>query len=293
MLKKVLSLEVTGIYINELRELPEEVLNRARERCGRYPPKRLGGASFHGIIADTNPPDDDHWIYRIFEVKQPEGFKLFKQPPGLIKDNNNNWITNPNAENIRNLPENYYMDMIANKSEQELKVYALGEYGTSQAGKPVYSQYNNSLHYTDKPIEILDDEIVMGMDFGLTPACVFQQITKRGQLRTLHEIVGEDIDVRSFTNDIVKPFIQKHYHGLPLKAFGDPSGIARKDTDASNCIRIVRDANIPIVPAYSNSIAKRLDATRQFLTKLIDGEPAYQLSNNCPTLRKGFNGKYC
>lgn len=243
-IKKLLSLEITGIYFNELRELPRTIVNRALERCGRYPDERLGGPSFYGVIADTNPPDDDHWIYNVFEVERPKGVKLYRQPPGLIKEDNH-WITNPKAENIENLPQDYYLNMVNVNSPEELKVYALGEYGTTKAGKPVYSQYNDRLHYTDSPIEILDDEIVMGMDFGLTPACVFQQMTKRGQLRTIHELIGEDIDVRSFANDVIKPFIQKHYRGLPFKGFGDPSGTARKDTDASNCIHIVRQPAYP------------------------------------------------
>ena len=33
-------------------------------RVGRYPSKEDGGPTWRGVILDTNPPDDDHYIYR-------------------------------------------------------------------------------------------------------------------------------------------------------------------------------------------------------------------------------------
>ena len=67
--KKLLSLEVTGIWFNEAREIEKEILDAASGRVGRYPsdkmkPKELGDKKlglWHGIIIDTNPPDDTHW----------------------------------------------------------------------------------------------------------------------------------------------------------------------------------------------------------------------------------------
>jgi len=56
-----------------------------------------------GIISDTNPPDTDHWLYNYFEVDKIEGTTLFRQPPGLIKDENNQWKDNPEADNVENL----------------------------------------------------------------------------------------------------------------------------------------------------------------------------------------------
>src|SRR3990167_8254115 len=37
----------------------------------------------HGIICDTNPPDEDHWIYKDFELNPTENYKIFHQPSGL------------------------------------------------------------------------------------------------------------------------------------------------------------------------------------------------------------------
>jgi len=58
--RKLLSLELTGAWVNEARELPKAVIDGLTHRVGRYPSKRDGGATWHGIWMDTNPMDDDH-----------------------------------------------------------------------------------------------------------------------------------------------------------------------------------------------------------------------------------------
>ena len=59
--KKLLSLELTGIWINEAREIPKSIVDACSMRVGRYPSMRDGGPSWYGVICDTNPPDVDHW----------------------------------------------------------------------------------------------------------------------------------------------------------------------------------------------------------------------------------------
>src|SRR5574343_676729 len=80
---KLLSLELTGAWINEAREVPKAVLDALTTRVGRYPSARQGGPSWFGVIMDTNPPDTDHWWYRLAEEMHPVGFDFFAQPSGL------------------------------------------------------------------------------------------------------------------------------------------------------------------------------------------------------------------
>ena len=81
--RKLLSLEVTGGWINEARELPKSIVDGLTHRVGRYPVKDDGGPTWRGVILDTNPCDDDHWIYRLSEKEPPKGkfaWKFFRQP---------------------------------------------------------------------------------------------------------------------------------------------------------------------------------------------------------------------
>jgi len=67
-IKKLLSLELTGAWINEAREINKQVVDTVQSRLGRYPGKLHGAPiTWSGLFLDTNPPDDDHWWYRYAE----------------------------------------------------------------------------------------------------------------------------------------------------------------------------------------------------------------------------------
>lgn len=68
-IRKLKSIEATFAYINEISEVPQSVLHHLIGRVNhRYPSKAFCNEPYwSGIIADTNPPDEDHWIYKDFE----------------------------------------------------------------------------------------------------------------------------------------------------------------------------------------------------------------------------------
>jgi hypothetical protein len=76
--RKLLSLELTGAWVNEARELPKAIVDGLTHRVGRYPTKRDGGATWHGIWLDTNPMDDDHWYHRMAEKEKMTGAYAWK-----------------------------------------------------------------------------------------------------------------------------------------------------------------------------------------------------------------------
>ena len=68
---KLLSLELTGAWMNEAREFPKEILDAVTMRVGRYPAVKDGGPSWFGVIADTNAPAEDHWWAIMSEQAPP------------------------------------------------------------------------------------------------------------------------------------------------------------------------------------------------------------------------------
>ena len=113
--RKLLSLELTGAWVNEARELPLGIVQGLTHRIGRYPPKSKAGCTYRFIIADTNPPDSDSWWHNLAlknPIKGKYPWKFFQQPGGMIEKENKtedsifaagkNWIINPDAENIKN-----------------------------------------------------------------------------------------------------------------------------------------------------------------------------------------------
>lgn len=291
----LLSLEITGAWLNEAREIPKEIFDAIEGRL-RYPPtirdkdgKVLYGPTWLGILLDTNPPDEDHWFYKYFEENRPEKAEIFHQPSGL----------SPEAENIRNLPPNYYQDLCVGKDQDWIDVYVHGKYGSVRSGKPVFSLYNDEIHCAKEPLApLMGFPLIIGMDFGLTPAAVILQKPPR-RLFVLDEVVAEEaIDVIEFIRYMLLPFIEEreYYRSKNFIIVGDPAGKARSQVDGRSVFEAINQLGVRAYPAYTNSLQIRLNAVNQYLTRLdtFAGEmkPAFLLSPTCRMLRQAMKGKY-
>jgi hypothetical protein len=278
---KLLSMELTGAWINEAREVPKAVLDGLTGRVGRFPSVMLGGCSWSGILADTNPPDSDHWWYRLAEEERPQGWAFFKQPGGR----------EPDAENIANLPTDYYARQVAGKDEDWIRVYVDGQYGFVRDGKPVYPEFRDSLHAKDFELQP-HWGIHIGIDFGLTPAAVFGQRSPMGQWRWHSELVTEDMGATRFAEQLRRVMAER-YPGMAVASItGDPAGEGRAQTDERTPFQILRAANIEAVPAPTNDFTKRRESVAVALGRLIDGEPGLIVHPNCRMLRKAMAGGY-
>ncbi len=295
--RKIKSLELTGVYLNELSELPQNVLSHFKGRVnGRYPSRSFCPDPYwSGIIADTNPPANNSWIYDDFEVKEVEGYNIFHQPPGLLKNADGEWIPNPYADNVANLSGTYYTSLASGQSQEFIKVFCLGEYGVVGLGKVVYPEFNSDLHAVSDIEAIQGEPVHLGFDFGLTPACVVMQISERGQLRVLKEYIGTDIGLRSFVESIVIPGLAIDFPYCRIgTSVGDPAGNARDQIlEEMSCISELCSLGINTHGARSNEIDSRIASVKYFLNKLIDGKPSFVISKKgCPVLFNAFVRDY-
>lgn len=289
---KLKSLELTGAWINEAGEMARGVFDMVTQRVGRFPPKRWGGPSWSGVIMDTNPMDDDHWWYKLAEEEKPKSFEFFRQPPAVMEVDGK-WVINPEAENLNNQPlgAEYWLRQIPGKKREWIKVFLQGNYGTVVDGKPVYPEYSDDIHC--KPAEPTQGlPIVLGLDYGLTPAATFCQITPRGQFKVIDELTSEDMGIRQFAQDVLKPHIAQNYRDFEFIAVGDPAGTSRSDTDEKTCFQILAEEEINAIPAHTNAFLARREAVARFMGRLIDGQPGFMMDPKCRMLRKGFNGGY-
>ena len=281
-IKKLLSLELTGAWLNEAREIPKAVLDMLQGRVGRYPSMRIGGASWIGIIGDTNPPDSDHWWYRLFEEERPDGWSIYHQPGGLDED----------AENLENLPAGYYQRLMQGHDQAWIDVYVHGKYGYVQEGKPIYPEYNDHIHSTLEPIARVAGTIYVGIDFGLTPAAVFGQLTKGGQWQILDELVTEDMGSVNFAK-LLSRKLRDDFAGATLRIFGDPAGEQRSQVDERTPFKVLNAAGIPASKAPTNDFTIRREAAVAPMMRLtMSGQPGFVLGPNCKTLRKACAGGY-
>lgn len=175
-IKKVLSLDLTGAWVNEYRQIPWSLIEAIQGRCGRYPSAADGGPTWSGMWMDTNPPDIDHPSYKFFEerswlkdfekmvregalpksIRKPDDYaQIFHQPSGL----------SPQAENLPNLPQGYYQRLAIGKSDEWIKVYIHGDYGFVSEDKTVFPEYRDEIHL--KAIDPVPGTIERNWDFGL------------------------------------------------------------------------------------------------------------------------------
>lgn len=292
--KKLRGAQLTGAWFNEIKELPKAVIDMTDFRIGRYPSAMDGGPSWYGMIGDTNQVDDDHWLYELAETVKPEGWTFFTQPGGLVKHPvTREWVENPIAENLQNLPEGYYIKGKEGKAESWIHVNLGNCYGSVEDGRPVYrEQYHEDLHLNHNLIYNPEMPLVIGLDFGLTPSAIFSQVTPRGGVNFLTEIVSQDMGIRQFAEYLLLPEIQRNFHGADIWYIGDPAGNQRAQTNEVTVFKELEDLGIYCEAANTNTLDVRLEAVRFYLNSLRDGKPAFQMHPNCNMLRKGFNGGY-
>jgi hypothetical protein len=312
--KKLLSLELTGAFINEAREVPKSIVDATTMRVGRYPSMKDGGPSWYGVIMDTNAPDDDHWwpimageapipdhIGReeAMMLIKPEGWEFFNQPGGMVERRDADgevvgYDLNPEAENQENLTPDYYPRIIAGKTRSWISVYVLNQLGSLSDGKPVYPDFKEELHVAREPLLVAEGlPVFVGLDFGLTPSAVFAQHV-RGRWLVLRELVAQDMGTVKFA-DVLRKFMAQEFPGVPAEKFviwGDPAGDYRAQTDEATPFQLLRAAGIKARAAPSNDPAVRIGAVETCLTRMVDGQAGFLLDPSCVMLRRGFAGGY-
>ena len=300
---KLKSLELTGAWMNEASELEKAVLDVCTQRVSRYPSMKGGnpGATWHGVIMDTNPPDDDSWYYKLAEEEKPETFKFFRQPGGLhlVTDRKDPDFgknkPNPYAENIRNLKlgYGYYTQQLAGKTEDYIKVFLRGEYGSTMHGKPVYPEFVEKVHVSEKELSAIPGlPLVLSFDFGLTPACIFSQMSPKGQVLILKELIAEDMGIRQFYSEVVNPVLTNEYSNFRIEAVGDPAGVNRSQTDEKTCFEELAMLGLTCEPVSTNEFVKRRESVAYFLQRLTSSGPGMLIDPRCKVVIKGFRGGY-
>lgn len=298
----LLSLELTGAWINEASEIAEFVPDAVFMRVGRYPAKADGEYTWSGIIFDSNPSSVKHWMYTRFVLDPAPGTVLFRQPPALtpIYDPEHpndlaraQFEPNPEAENIENLGKgyDYYMDIVATHRHdpEYIKRFVLGEFTMGLSGHPVYPMFREHEHVSSENRLKADRShmLLMGMDFGLSPAAVFGQF-KDGRLEIYDELFEEDCSLIEFIEDHLAPFVRSEYPGFRHIIVGDPAATARSGIDKARPLQVLAQHGFTVMPATTNNLQARLDAVRWFLRR----REAFKVNKRCEMLVGGFLGGY-
>lgn len=297
----LLSLELTGAWFNELREISPTITAHMGRRVGRYPGADLGGCTWRGWFGDTNPWPFTSEFHDMFVTNLRRGYSFFKQPGGM----------DPGAENLENLeqtPETlrlafndpqrieqgrtYYINALRDYSPEEADMYVHCKYGASRAGKPVYVSYNDNVHCKefefDKRLPIY-----IGYDSsGRNPAAVVAQKTPTGQWRIGYEFCETNMGMVQHAKEL-RRFVRSDLSGIEVARITlDPA--VQKDASDLNQPAIVRSEfpGVQVLQARTNDISTRIEAVDKKFREMVAGEPALIIHPRCKILRAACINEY-
>ena len=216
--------------------------------------------------------------------------KEIPEAQGFISAGSRWFKTNPKAENLHNLPNGYYEQLLGGKNLDWVRCYAEGKYTYVQEGRPVWSEYDDSTMSDD----LMVDEnipVQVGLDFGLTPSAVFAQRMPSGAWHILHEIVTFDMGLDRFTN-ILKSEMAIRFPKNEFMFWGDPSGASRDGIYEQTSFEFLKANGILARPTATNDFKVRREAVAMPMNRLIQGKPGFLVNRKCLRLRKSLSGGY-
>lgn len=279
--------EGSWAWMNEADLMSEDVLDYLTQRIRRYPSKRWlpQGVDAPGMVmGDLNAPDIDSYVYKKFVENLPKGWRFYTQKGGL----------DPGAENLGNLPRDYYQRMMEGKQDWWVRRFIHNRFGYSRFGQPVYPEFNEALHVASHELAPRPGvPIVICMDAGLSPAAAILQQLADGQILVLDEVVpGHGVGPARFAAELVR-VLHERYPTFDIRtAVADPASIHGADTEAGELswIEIVGKAlGHAVIPCFTNEPSLRTEAVRLRLVHVIDGRrPGLLVSPRCRKLIQGF-----
>lgn len=310
---KLRSTEFTGIAYNELPFIEKAIVDEGSGRL-RYPGKEHGGSKWHGQIADANAPSEDHWLALMSgqvdlppgmtaderaDYKWPEGWNLFMQPPAIleIRDQDGDlkgYRVNPAAENLENLPKDYYQKIIPGKSRAWINSHLRNTVDLVVDGSPVWPMFRREFHVAKEMLRPVEGhEVNVSLDFGrVYPAALFSQ-TINNRVNVQYEILGFNEGATIFAPK-VKKFLTEHYPGYTVRFVGDPKGQDKGQATERSSYEIFGANGMPVMPApiKGNDIDKRIEVVAYKLNDNPSGVSSLIISPYCRTLIVGLAGRY-
>ena len=320
--KKLLSLECTGVYFNEFREIQRGIIDDATGRTGRFPSQKDRPAhltafqwpTWHGVVGDTNAPSEDHWFpimagdvpmpdhfteEDVIHHEKPDTWAFFFQPPAMkrvfdAQGQQTGYEPNPAAENTKHHTGGYYENMIKGKKPSWIAINILNEYGKLVEGKPVFETFREDLHVAKEPLKVIGGAVLyVGIDFGRTPAAVVGQ-NVGGQYRILAELQAYNMGADRFA-PILKRELATKFKGCSYALFGDPAGDDEGQASDDTPFSVFRANGLRVLKAYhNNKLNIRLESVEKVLGKNNDYNtgPALLIDPACKTLVTAMNGGY-
>lgn len=302
---RLLSMQLTGAWMSEAIEMDVGLIDSLAGRCGRYPSAALGGASWFGIIADTNMPSEGSDWHKLMETDTPPDWTIHIQPGGLEPDAENlEWLTQtpetlkyPPGHDIRQAQGRTYYERLARspRGADWVQRYVHARYGNDPSGRAVFKEsFKRSFHTAPSVSPVMGHPLIVGQDFGRNPWSVICQADHRGRLLVLKEVPAENIGLELHLRQSLRPaLMHERFFGRPVCIIGDPAGRAKDSHYEETSFDLIKANGFVAFPAPTNDLDPRLRAVESFLLMQNDGGPAILVdATECPTVVRALGGGY-
>jgi hypothetical protein len=317
--RKALSLEATGLWGNECRELHPEVVDGLLMRVNRYPSAKDGGCTRAGAIFDTNMPAEDTWWQEKMD-NPPRNWSIHIQPEAAmpkttyiakydeepdenmvaLDNEQEEWVIDHRCDNFAylspNNPGQYYRETIEGKTKDFIRVYLQCRFGRSLNGFPVYEKtFLPEVHIAEAPLRHINAPsypLTIGLDFGRTPAATIGQLDTQGRLNILSEITSENMGIERFVDTLLKPHLATKYPGMPVRIAPDPAGWQKTQVGEVSPVDVLKQRGFQVIKPATNKPSQRIEAVERWLTRFVDGKPAFRVDPSCSKLIQGFKSAY-
>ena len=316
-IKRVKGLQLTAAYIDEAKEISvPEVVFELFGRLGRFP--RLADMPgyepgmpkpyWSGAILASNPPPEGHWLHRVHEAPSDAErleWSTFNQPGGVIEDpaDPGRWIPNPDAENLRALPPDFYSAQLASgASRQHILVNLAGRYGIELFGKPCWPEYNPTAHEVEGELYRRELPVYAGLDYGLTPSIVLFH-DAAGGFDVFDEFWCPGFSAPRFAREL-RAYLATEWGLVPEdieRVYDDPAGTIKHETAEESAHEIMRAAGFAVRSApvpNTDLIGRRQAVTKPLLEMRPSGQPRIRIAKGtlqaprCQMLRAAGAGKF-
>jgi hypothetical protein len=256
--RRLLSMQLTGAWVSEGIEISVNLLDAIGGRCGRYPSAAMGGATWHGMIVDTNMPVEGGDWHKFMVDDKPPDWDVFIQPGGLEEVAENlNWLVQtpetlklPIDHPIRLAQGRKYYERAARSNGIDwVRRYVHAQFGDDPSGTAVFREsFKSSFHVVDELEPVAGTALLIGQDFGRDPCSIICQVDHRGRLLVLEEVIAEGIGLELHIDRALRPVLMgPRYLGRTVGMIGDPAGIAKnsisEETSFDVLVRLGNAAN--------------------------------------------------
>jgi len=156
--------------------------------------------------------------------------------------------------------------------------------------------FTPDFHIAETPFQPLRSDshpVIVGLDFGRTPAAALMQRNAFGQVVILAELTSENMGIETFLTSKLGPLLtEARFLGCNVVVAPDPAGYYKQQIGEVSPVDVVRSAGYVVVRPGTNDPERRIEAVERVLLDHIEGKPAMVVNPECTTLIKGFRYGY-